>query len=203
MLKWSTIKSLQPPILVVSWVFSHRHEFLKCLQKKKNQTIKPSLNVIGKGLFFRISERVTVRGSLTTDSVLSILFSSGTAQATHTSAPPFRLVVEAGWRGGQRPFSLIMENQLEMVMYNPGLGEMRVKTRVLSRLLENQTCSFLLEILAEKVISKSKLPRTTVDMKLLQIQSHSKDRLTPIQTHLRLAVLCSLQFLPQHFPTCV
>lgn len=41
MLKWSTIKSLQPPILVVSWVFSHRHEFLKCLQKKKsdNKTI--------------------------------------------------------------------------------------------------------------------------------------------------------------------
>lgn len=102
-------------------------------------------------------------------------FCSGTAQATHTSVPPFRLVVEEGWRGGQRPFSLITENQSEMVMYNTGLGEMRVKTRILSRLLENQTCSFLLEILVEKVISKFKLPRTTVDMKLLQIQSHSKD----------------------------
>lgn len=60
---------------------------------------------------------------------------------------------------------------------------MRVKTRILLRLLGNQTCTFLLEILGEKVISKSKLPRTTVDVKLLQIQSHSKDRLTPKDTN--------------------
>lgn len=185
----------------MSWVF-FTHEFLKCL-KKKNQTIKPSLNVKGKSVFSRISELANSTWSLTPDSVLLTLFCSGTARATRTSAPPFHLVVEEGWRGGQRPFSLITENQSEMVMYNPGLGEMRVKTRILLKLLENQTCSFLLEILAEKVISKSKLPRTTVDMKLLQIQSHSKDRLTPIQTHLRLAVLCSLQFLSQYYPTCV
>lgn len=60
---------------------------------------------------------------------------------------------------------------------------MEVKTRILLRLLENQTCSFLLKILAEKVISKSKLPRTMVDMKLLQTQSHSKDTLTPKDTN--------------------
>ena len=173
------------------------------MSQKKNQTIKPSLNVKGKSVFSRISELVNSTWSLTPDSVLFILFCSGTARAPRTSAPPFRLVVEEGWRGGQRPFSLITENQSEMVMYNPGLGEMRVKIRILLKLLENQTCSFLLEILAEKVISKSKLPRTTVDMKLLQIQSHSKDRLTPIQTHLRRAVLCSLQFLPHYYPTCV
>lgn len=63
------------------------------------------------------------------------------------------------------------------------MGKWELKTRILLRLLENQTCSFLLKILAEKVISKSKLPRTIVDMKLLQIQSHSKDTLTPKDTN--------------------
>lgn len=126
---------------------------------------------------------VNSTGSLTTDSVVSILFCSRTAHATHTSAPPFSLVVEEGWSGGHRHSSLIMENQSEMVMYNLGHGKMRVKTRILLRLLENQTCSFLLKILAEKVISKSKLPRTIVDMKLLQIQSHNKDTLTPKHTN--------------------
>lgn len=95
MLQWNTIKSLWPPILVMSWVFSHRQEFLKCLRRKKsdNKTITKRYR---QGSVLQDLRNGYSTGSLTTDSVLSILFCSGTAQATHTSAPPFRLVVEEG-----------------------------------------------------------------------------------------------------------